>query len=384
MANLLKAKFKSEKGYFGLNDMNYCSVPVPNINDHKGSVFDFTPDQISAYGQSQTHPSIVYIPGGFGGHEYWMAATPYPNSKGVFENPCIYFGDADINGNPPRVFTPISGTVNGAYTVVNNPVVKVESNTAINSDPDLFYDSVNNKLCLISRDNTNGRAVYYQESLDGQAWTPRTSYLWKIGEGALSNFPEMLSPAVLKVGTKWRIYCLTGSSGYLNNYDNYLSYQEKISKGMRIMEGTTFSGSGDFSFVGKASFLGKSSIHPWHFDVSIDPTTGKYYAIVCAINYDTMSPDNIYLAESIDGLDFKIYSRPIFNIKTFYRPTFFIKSDGNFVLYWCTEGGASTNSADYPNGVTDIPVDGRAIGYSQTNLNTMLSELKKNEVKGWY
>ena len=312
-----------------------------------------------------------------------MAATPYPNSIGVFENPCIYYGDADGSGNPPRIFTAISGTASGAYTVLNNPVVKVPNNTTINSDPDLFYDAVNNKLCLISRENTNGYAVYYQESLNGQSWTPRTAnYLWKKGVGGSANQPEMISPAVLKIGIKWRIACVTGNCGYLVD-ETYLKYQNQLSKGIRIMEGTSFIGNGDFVEVGKLSLLGKGAIHPWHFDMSIDPTTGKYYMVVVGINYDTLVGSCLYLAESIDGLDFKIFSKPLCVAKSFYRPTFFIKANGDFILYWSTESGASTTAADYPNGSLDIPIDGRAIGYSKAKLTDIIADLALKKVKGW-
>lgn len=93
---------KKEASIFNEEDMFWCSVPVPPIDNHKDGVFNFLPEQIANYGQSQTHPSIVYIPGGWNGHEYWLATTPYPNSTGVFENTCIYYGDADLDGTPPR------------------------------------------------------------------------------------------------------------------------------------------------------------------------------------------------------------------------------------------------------------------------------------------
>ena len=123
---------------FSAEQMSYCSVPVPPINATKDPnyTFDFTPEQIAQYGQSQTHPSIIYIPGGWNGHEYWLATTPYPFAMDVFENPCIYYGDADAEGNPPVLFTPISGVASGDYIMVDNPVVKVPSNDNINSDPD--------------------------------------------------------------------------------------------------------------------------------------------------------------------------------------------------------------------------------------------------------
>ena len=93
---------------FSKEEMLFCSIPVPPINNHKGGTFDFTQEQIEKYGQSQTHPSIVYKAEGWNGHKYWLATTPYPHIAGVFENACIYYGDEDESGNPPRIFTPIS------------------------------------------------------------------------------------------------------------------------------------------------------------------------------------------------------------------------------------------------------------------------------------
>ena len=89
---------KSISPIFSKDEMLFCSVPVPPINNHKGGEFNFTDTQISKYGQSQTHPSIVYVPEGWNGHQYWLVSTPYPNAIGEFENPCIYYADAE-NGN---------------------------------------------------------------------------------------------------------------------------------------------------------------------------------------------------------------------------------------------------------------------------------------------
>lgn len=365
---------------FGKSEMLFCSIPVPPINNHKGGVFDFTAEQIANYGQSQTHPSIVYVPGGWNGHEYWLATTPYPHADGVFENPCIYYGDADGDGNPPRVFTPISGTASGQYVVTNNPIVKVPDVNTTNSDPDLWFDSVNSIMWMISRENTYGYAVYSQKSANGNAWTARgTSYLWMRDRGDLVGKPELLSPAIVKVGNKIRIYSLSGTAGIypLNNRLN-----SGRCWGLYVMEGTTLEGAGDFSFAGKAAILGKRGIEPWHMDMFVDSRTGYIYMICSAKNVLTNKTE-VYLAESTDGLNFNLFSKPLVSGDySHYRPSAALRGDNSLVVYFSVTN-APTTPASYPNGESDVPVDGRAIGVCCKDFDLILQELREEKVIGW-
>lgn len=365
-------------------EMLFCSVPVPPINAHKGSSFNFTSEQIAAYGQSQTHPSILYFANGFNGHKYWLASTPYPHAYGVFENPCIYYGDEN-NGVPPRIFTPISGTVSGSYSVINNPVVKINSNQATNSDPDLWFDSANGKLWLISRDNgdplaTYGFSLWAQDSLTGQAWKPRgNTPLWRCSTGPLAGKPEFLSPAIVKVGTKIRIYNLSGTAGV-----SPLNYQKNtgLCWGLYIMEGTTLENGGDFVLTGKAAILGKRGIEPWHMDMFVDSRTGYIYMICSAANRLTGTTE-VYLAESKDGLNFVMFAKPLLATYSHYRPTAALRdSDNMLIIYWSTTNAPSTASR-YPNGASDVPVDGRAIGLSYKNFDDILAELRNDKVFGY-
>lgn len=369
---------------FSNADLLYCSCVVPNIEAHKGASFEFTEEQKTNYGQSQTHPSIVYKEEGWNGHKYWLATTPYPKATGVFENPCIYYGDELEDGTPPRVFTPISGVSNGEYSVVSNPVVKLSNSTTTNSDPDLWLDE-NNIMWLISRENTNGHAAYSQKSENGQSWTPRgdrsTMFLWKDNTGTLIGRPEMLSPAIIKYNDKIRVYALSGSAGIY-------AYNETENKGMCwglwLLEGTTLEGKGDFTLVGKACLTGKRGIEPWHMDIFQDNKTGYLYMICSARNLDTGGSNAVYLAESKDGINFFMYAKPLISQLPQYRPTAFIREkDRMFVMYWCSEGSASTNPSDYPNGESDIPKDGRAIGLSYINFDILLSKLKEDIVLGF-
>lgn len=359
--------------YFAKADIKFCSVPVPLINGHKDGTFEFTDIQKKDYGQSQTHPSIVYIPDGFGGHKWWLATTPYPHSNGAFENPCIYYGDEE-NGEPPLTFTPISGTASGNYTITNNPIVKVPDTKTTNSDPDLFFDSQNNKLCLISRKNTYGYAYYYQESPDGQAWTPRLAdaeYIINVNRGMPA---ELVSPAIILKDGKNEMYGLS-SGGYL--VPESIRTQKGINRGMLIYNGQ-FTPKG-MHIVGKASLLGKMEVHPWHFDICY--YNNKYYMIFSGTDYNTKRIGLLRMAISDDGLDFKVYSRPLLPLDYgYYRPSFYIDND-TLVIYGCTESGAPDNADAYPNGASDVPVDGRAIFRVMGNLPSIVNTLKADEIR---
>lgn len=384
------------------SELQFCSNPVPTINTHKaaGSSFSFSANQIAKYGQSQTHPSIVYISAGWNGHKWWMATTPYPHPGGydaemqVFENICIYYAD-DEGGNPPRTWHPISGVSSGAYTMISNPITRItdsvpysSGNETVNSDPALYFDQAGNAgagvLWMISRENSNNFAMYAQSSIDGQSWTPRgnrdTSFFWKKGVAPLVGKPELLSPALLKVGSEFWAYCLASTSSNSSLIDRE---NKGFCWGIFIMKGTTLTGSGDFTYHKKGSFSGRVDIEPWHWDVFKNPATGFYYAVINARDRNTNSTAKYtYLAESTDGLNFKIFSRPLINDYTTYRPTACLQGS-NLVMYWTTESGAPTTAGSYPLGSADIPVDGRSVVLSYKNFASILATLKADEVKGW-
>ena len=315
---------------FSLSELKFCSVPIPEINAHKNGEFNFTSTQIANYKQSQTHPSIVYVPDGWNGHKYWLATTPYPEAVGVFENTCIYYGDEDADGNPPTVFYPISGGVaDGEYTVTTNPIVKVDNTNAVNSDCDLIL--LDNVMWCISRDNNNKHATYSQKSINGMAWTPRgTTPLWN--NDMQPYGAELISPSLVLDNGEIKAYCLKGSVGATTlDYEN----NKGICFGLDILKGTTLEGSGDFAYHKRGVLYGNRKLEPWHFDVFKDDSTGKYYAIMCAVNRNLFINGLFtFLAESDDGINFYMYGLPLITTHFQYRPTAFIREDRKLVLYF--------------------------------------------------
>ena len=378
---------KMLESIFSAEDMFYCSVPVPPINAHKDPdyTFDFTAAQQADYGQSQTHPSIIYVPNGWNGHKYWLASTPYPKGMGVFENPCIYYGDEDNDGNPPRIFTPISGVSDGIYTIINNPVVKVKSNSQINSDPDLYFDAEGNGgngiMYLLSRFNSVvPQRAYIQKSISGQAWTKRDDNAYMEG---LSQ-PSMIKVGedVLILGLQVADYKYNPSSGYINANSRGL---------VKIWSGNPENVASFTQNKGYLYFNGKLAIGPYHADFFKDESTGKYYMIAACTDHELPAPYSnssrysIFLAESDDGYNYYLFARPLLapcsKCSNYYRPTAFIRqSDRTLVVYWSTVAGIINEADQFPNGASDIPVDNRTIGLSYGNFDVILAQLKKDFV----
>lgn len=361
------------KAVFSKNDLKFCSVPVPDINAHKNTDFEYTAEQIAAYTQSQTHPSIVYIPNGWNGHKYWLATTPYPAGTGVFENPCIYYGDEDKKGNPPTVFTPINGTASGEYTVVNNPVVKVNGTNAVNSDPDLIL--LNGTMWLISRANHERHCTYAQKSETGQAWTPRCETPLWVRPAPME--PEFISPSIIEKDGELLAYGLSGRGAY--PYDEYNNMG--FSWGIHILKGTTMEGVGDFDYWQKGVITGNFLVDPWHMDIFKDNSTGKIYMILCGNNVEPANSHRYcYLAESEDGVTFYLYGKPLMNAYRNYRPTAFLReSDRKLIVYFSTEY-ANVTADELPNGASDMSNDGRYIVMAEKNFDTVLNELKAGKI----
>lgn len=355
--------------YFSRSDIKFCQVPIPPIDDNKANQsVDFTADQISKYSQSQTHPSIYYNASGWNGHKWWLATTPYPYSVGVFENPCIYYADDQIDGTPPVEFTPISGTADGIYTVINNPITKVSSNADTNSDPDIIV--INDVMYMISRDNADHHNPFMQKSLTGEAWTPRgVTPLW---DNVSLGLPELVSPSFLKVDNKILAYCCTGTSGI-----NYINIPDAtgISWGIYIMEGTTLENGVDFQYAGKCYISGDKKIQPWHMDICLHD--GKYYMVVCATEIGSgTGAMHLFLAESSDGITFYMYSKPLLNAFASYRPSLCVDSSSRLVIYGSTNSATPTSTE--LGDVTPAP-DGRYIIMVADTLSHVISDLKSNE-----
>lgn len=140
-----------------------------------------------------THPSVVHIPEGFGGYEYWMGMTPYPGSNNSHEDPNILASHDGITWVvPDGLVNPIDDQPGG--------------DLGYNSDTDLrFYD---NTLWLFWRtyiDSATGAEenLYYATSGDGITWTAKTLFYQSD-----RTVRRLVSPALLFEGGAWAMWAV--------------------------------------------------------------------------------------------------------------------------------------------------------------------------------
>ena len=136
---------------------DFTSLPRINYLGQPTLLTLATPD---ASGQA-VHPDVVYVAGGFAGHRYWLAATPYTASNSDLENPCIWYSDDGLTWSVP--------------TGLTNPIVP-KPTSGYNADPALVYDEQANQLRVywMRRNNTptpDEVTICMCKSSDGVVWT---------------------------------------------------------------------------------------------------------------------------------------------------------------------------------------------------------------------
>ena len=321
------------------------------------SVFEYVNAPVpSGYLYGQTHTSIQFVPSAFLGYTHWLAASPYPNQDVAKENPCVYFANVRGDGRPPIEFTP-----HGANPLQDTPVANAYNANPFNSDPDIFLDTDTNKMYLLNRpvgvldEKASGIAVNEINCQEITSTTTATTKTVLFTRLETSNCVELLSPALSKVGGKFRIQFLESTGGSVN----------VKCKGLVTMESTTM----DRNFVNqrRGSIYSKSPIEAWHWDSFVHGA--KTYAVVCATDWNDTAPSKplrLYLAESSNGYDFSIYEKPLISNYSYRGSAYVRPSDGLFVLY------ATLTDPD----LKVYSVDGREIVLCTKNFTELLNELR--------
>lgn len=315
-----------KKIIFKNNPYFWCEIPVPENYPI----------------QSQTHPSVVSLKEGWKGANIWLATTPYPEARVEYENPCIYYADSSL-GKPATTFMPIK----------NNPILEWPGGSKFNSDVELFFE--NNTLYSLIREYDNETAskeLKIQHSADGQTWSLPIR-IYKTTEKS----EEILSPSLVRLEDRMRIYCLNGTAGI---------GKKGRCTGIDIFEGSDIEHQ-DYKKVRTGTFLNKEELElePWHCDVF--EYKGKLYMVLCSRNNKKKtlrSPMETYLAVSENTFDFYIFPKPLVrHIKT-YRPTAYV-DNGQFFLYFSSVGKYLNDGSD------------RNIGVTVFDMENLLTELQK-------
>lgn len=253
-----------------------------------------------------THPSVIHVPEGFGGYEYWMAFTPYAGSNDDLENPSILASHDGITWRVP----------NGLI----NPIDSVHG-AAWNADPELeLADGV---LYCFWRywDGANGHLMV-RTSTDGVHWTPKQ--LCDTGSGHFWT-----SPAIVKLGDTWHAWV-----------------EGTVATVKRVLYTTAPAITGPWSAVQVCTLGGlPTGREPWH--LGVERHLGRWLIVISDTQAGaTGTAGRLVLGSSDDGVTFTL--SPAIMMPggswadfTLYRPT--MQIDGDDTHLWF--GGNSTAGA---------------------------------------
>lgn len=269
-----------------------CTVPLPTY-DGSGQL---------------VHPDVAVFPGGFAGHEFWLAATPYPNGNANLENPSIFTDDAR------RWIVPLG---------VRNPLVTPPPSPAHNSDPDLVFDPVSNRLRMYYRLTANNTDdVRMQTTPDGEHWSQSVSV-------AKATGIAIVSPSVVRLPNgAWRMWSVNAVNGGCQTQSTVV--ERRISS-----DGIHWSTPSPVN-------LAQPGFVPWHLDVQYIPTKREYWAVFAAYPQGAgCAADDLFFARSVDGVTWQTYQTPLVSrldypayANAVYRSTFYYDADNDAVRLW--------------------------------------------------
>ena len=343
-----------------------------------------------------THPDVVKVEEGFGGHQYWMLYTPNVMLTSQFENPYIVYSDDGIHWEEP--VGDDGDTVNPIGPRVTGPT-DAESH---NCDTDLVYDSENKRMMAYwNWTNDVGEKdcqVRMMVSYDGVHWGAPTGNGQEVEEGEYVTAVRdtqtkynLLSPSVTYdsyKGLYLMYYNNAGDIGYTNGQNNKVQVrwsEDGInwSEEVRDVE----------------NFLGKdqngSQLAPWHQDVQYIPSKNEYWALSQC--FAGSSPDNsvLYMTKSKDGLHWEQVGNqpvltpndaPFWNDFQIYRSTFLYDPGTDTMDIWYS--ALQTTPADRmvadPEGNLTLTAgtdDSRIwrIGHTSNTMSEVMKALTQDE-----
>jgi hypothetical protein len=160
------------------------------------------PTPESPGGGQVVHPSVVHVPGGWNGYEYWMGVTGYKDGNDAFENPLIVCSHDGVRWVVP------TGLTNPLDTQPGSP-------GAYNSDTDLTL--VGSTMYLVWRTLDPAavgaeETLYFRSSTDGVTWTSKVAF-----HVAATASRRLVSPAMLFENGAWTMFAvdLVGSPNRL-------------------------------------------------------------------------------------------------------------------------------------------------------------------------
>lgn len=236
---------------------------------------------------SLTHAKVLYVPAGFAGHCWWMAATPFfgvVGSDPQYENPHVFYSDDGLAFFESAGVNPIDLTVGDS----DSSNYYSDTHLVIADDGWMYciYRSVGSQI-------GGGTSNWYRRTRDGVSWSDRVFIISSLSQ---------VSPAVYK-----------HKSAYIY-YDVVLNPSGPSTRGVQRL--CSFSGpvSGYDSrstqnFITFDSEPWGASDGPWHIDV--DFIGGVHLALINTGPKAASGGIKLWLAYSFDGWAYRVIDQQI-------------------------------------------------------------------------
>lgn len=287
-----------------------------------------------------THPSVIDMGQKWHGFRYWMSYSPYPNSDGAEENPCVCGSNNMIHwSTPDGLYNPIAFNEETACDELKDPHIVYNDDTAM---LELWYLGR-----IDSTIKSGGMLLLFRKtSSDGIHWSKYE---------VMREFAGYTSPSIVYERGKYKLWAIQPSTA---NSSGALAYMESSDgKSWSAAEQCTFDGSCE---IGKI----------WHGAVSHD----DMYRLVFIERAG--NGDAVLYAESTDGVSWTAPRRIVQKAnfwRGFYRPCI-LRSDNSFyciygVITKDNEWYLSMSTGDSPDNLHGIAI--HDVGKSE--INTAIS-----------
>lgn len=288
----------------------------------KNSVYDISfanatePLYMTNYiGNTQNvHPKVLYFENKFGGHYYWMAYTPYPNSNDSYENPCIAYSDDGFDW----------------INIDNNPLDDPLGN-GYNSDTHLVYREDNATLECWYRyvgptdQSPREETLYRQVSTDGIVWSAKELVL----SNTSGSYAQYLSPSIIWDDNKYNMWVISS-----NKVMFYTSTGSDINTFTKVREY-------DLTFIDEDNF----SVNPWHLDVIKDGST-YIMLVMCRQGSSIPNKCSLFISTSNDNITYITPTRVIsgnpFNWDRYMYRSSIVKIGNKYRIYYSAGTGGKT------------------------------------------
>lgn len=286
----------------------------------------------SSYGSIEaTHPSVVSLEQPIDGYKYWMAVTPYPKGKAIYENPHVFKSNDLVLWIPSKA-NPLDEPKSEKFNENKTPM-------QYDSDTHIIYNKEDKKMEVFWRyvDDVNKKAtIYKRTSTDGENWTPKEVVFdgKKPGE-------DWISPAFVK-----------DENGYKVWY---------VANGYRIWYRESKDGKNWNNPVEVKVPYQEDNMNHWHLDVQ--KTDLGYEMIVVGFKtkgeyklsdrhvmnlYYSKSKDN-KTWDTLDPIIFPSKKRVGFDGKGLYRSAL-LKEDGKYYVFYSGIGFDDTRGVGISSG----------------------------------